>query len=562
MYVLPNDGFIFAFGAKFTDDSHCMNKSNNCSFRVIAMQPPVSRDQEFKDLFRTSTCQFESKLDSLSHVKCIKCFSVSLRFSEQIVQFPEKFTCLDCRKSNNWTAYPKSTLPIWIDKHNTIQYHVPKELADLREGEKLLIQQVSVYVPLQHLSYGQVGARGHIVSFPQDVFSICRTLPRLPHDVQAVKVIKNFKLNDGTISSKSFSIRRYKVMAALYWLKIYNKQYSDIEICEENLSWISNGEEQELPIAAWADLRDSVIENEDLGPSPEQVAEQLLTQGETLEPCYGVANEFNSNIPKQKDKSVVEALISAELQGKMVSIGKDSCVIHFPYVSPEPVSEYSETYLMEYAFPWLFPGGTGGYMSGKAPLPKLKDWLKKMMLYMDGRFDQDRLWAFFALNYSTRHSNQGSGNFFVKSFFENGPKTLDELQKQVSEGKLEWLERITYFSHIVTGSSAFWRARKREVFTWINYHADKGNGVPTFFITLSCAEYHWMDIEKLIIDKCHVAGIDPPDFTTGKSSKMDLAIYTIVFGSRFCMTSLILHTMLICMTDQFEFFCTCCKKKP
>jgi hypothetical protein len=40
--------------------------------------------------------------------------------------------------------------PIWIDKNKIIQYHVPKELADLGEGKKLLIQQVSVYVALQH----------------------------------------------------------------------------------------------------------------------------------------------------------------------------------------------------------------------------------------------------------------------------------------------------------------------------------------------------------------------------------------------------------------------------
>jgi hypothetical protein len=32
---------------------------------------------------------------------------------------------------------------------------------------------------------------------------------------------------------------------------------------------------------------------------------------------------------------------------------------------------------MEYAFPWLFPGGTGGYMSGWNPKPNLKDWLNR-----------------------------------------------------------------------------------------------------------------------------------------------------------------------------------------
>jgi hypothetical protein len=112
----------------------------------------------------------------------------------------------------------------------------------------LIIQQVSVYVPLQHLMYGQVGARGHIVSFPQNVLSVCKKLPCLPDHVQVVRVIKNFQLNNGTTSSKTFSIRRPVVMAALHWLKKFNKQYNEIDICEANLSWITNGDEQELPI--------------------------------------------------------------------------------------------------------------------------------------------------------------------------------------------------------------------------------------------------------------------------------------------------------------------------
>ena len=70
-------------------------------------------------------------------------------------------------------------MPVWTDSENVIQYSVPDELSCLREGERLLIQQISVYVPLHHLMYGQIGARGHIVSFPQDIASVCDTLPRL-----------------------------------------------------------------------------------------------------------------------------------------------------------------------------------------------------------------------------------------------------------------------------------------------------------------------------------------------------------------------------------------------
>jgi hypothetical protein len=104
-------------------------------------------------------------MDSLSHVKCIGCRSVTMRESHRSQWKGNQYTCDQCKV----LCYPEESLPIWFDKNNDVQYHVPAELAVLQEGEKLLIQQVSVYVPLQHLMYGQVGARGHIVSFPQNV---------------------------------------------------------------------------------------------------------------------------------------------------------------------------------------------------------------------------------------------------------------------------------------------------------------------------------------------------------------------------------------------------------
>jgi hypothetical protein len=39
-------------------------------------------------------------------------------------------------------------LPIWIDDNHNIHYELPHGLIILTEGEKLLIQQVSAYIPL------------------------------------------------------------------------------------------------------------------------------------------------------------------------------------------------------------------------------------------------------------------------------------------------------------------------------------------------------------------------------------------------------------------------------
>ena len=92
-------------------------------------------------------------------------------------------------------------LSIWYDKKGIVQYHLPEQLQCLREGEKLLIQQVAAYVPLLHLKDGQNGSRGHVCSFVQDISSVCTILPRLPDDIQFVKVVKKYLQEGGEIAS-------------------------------------------------------------------------------------------------------------------------------------------------------------------------------------------------------------------------------------------------------------------------------------------------------------------------------------------------------------------------
>ena len=52
------------------------------------------------------------------------------------------------------------------------------------------------------------------------------------------------------------------------------------------------------------------------------------------------------------------------------------------------------------------------------------------------------------------------------------------------------------------------------MYTWINHHIKAGHGPPTFFITLSCAEYLWPDIKRLIKERLTIAGLDVPDMET------------------------------------------------
>ena len=79
--------------------------------------------------------------------------------------------------------------------------------------------------------------------------------------------------------------------------------------------------------------------------------------------------------------------------------------------------------------------------------------------------------------------------------------TIEELQEKIREGDKQFISKIMYFSNKVRGSDSYWRMKRSEVYTWINHHIQQGNGAPSIFMTLSCAEYFWPDIQRLLLQK-------------------------------------------------------------
>jgi hypothetical protein len=139
-------------------------------------------------IFDETAQLFESNCQLLSHFCCEKCqmTGVTMRPS-----YKNQSVCTTCQALHANQENMNKDLPIWYDKQGVVQYNLPQQLKCLREGEKLLIQQVAAYVPLLHLKDGQIGSRGHVCSFVQDISSICTVLPRLPDNVQFVKIVKN-----------------------------------------------------------------------------------------------------------------------------------------------------------------------------------------------------------------------------------------------------------------------------------------------------------------------------------------------------------------------------------
>jgi hypothetical protein len=214
----------------------------------------------------------------------------------------------------------------------------------------------------------------------------------------------------------------------------------------------------------------------------------------------------------EEDRAIIDKL--KEACGTKIndshSLEKENPVLQFPVVSVIPEDEYDGIPIFSNAFPWLFPGGIGDInCSKKKENGYVQKWCSTMVHYFDGRFVKDATWCFYALNYLQRHNNNISGGFFVREFIKkNRPLNIDELKHQVTKGDYSFLDKLIYFSSKIRGSDSYWRLKKSQIYSWVYWHIEQGNGPPTLFITLSCAEYYWADIRKLLIERIAISGID------------------------------------------------------
>ncbi len=99
-----------------------------------------------------------------------------------------------------------------------------------------------------------------------------------------------------------------------------------------------------------------------------------------------------------------------------------------------------------------------------------------------------------------RRRNQSNGRFFVKKFCGDCPTSIEEMKERIAKETLLLSRNYNIFQILYLDLQAI-GVKKDEVHSWIRHHVEAGHGPPTFFITLSCAEYYWPDIFRLLQDR-------------------------------------------------------------
>lgn len=79
----------------------------------------------------------------------------------------------------------------------------PCELKDLTTIEQQLLCRISHYINIHLLRHGGIASRGHCVTFPQEINEPAQIVPRLPDEINIIKVRKQGKQE----TTKEFRIK-------------------------------------------------------------------------------------------------------------------------------------------------------------------------------------------------------------------------------------------------------------------------------------------------------------------------------------------------------------------
>ena len=453
-----------------------------------------------------SMLEFDCKNAMVHWFECEICKSKFLFNEKKIANRRRCDTCsTSAAKHRSQEEYllKNNFLPVWkLD--GKIQYHVPSELQGLSLGEKLLIQRYSTLLPLVHIYKGRLGTRGNSVSFDKDMNVVCNDLPRKRADL--IVVIKNYyDSKREEYKSQHFKIRRLKVINALKWLQKHHTGYHNINIKEEHLDWVGSSNEAYLGTDNVTHLEVQNLDNDKVGEDVETVAlkQTELSCMDGLISHNGVCNNIPTTWNDPDDSDLLKDIqkVADEHSDKAFD------TIEYPHISKEPIDEFNEPNLFANSYPWLFPGGLGDKsqaLSGtKNNDNQIRQWVQGLMRWHDGRFMRDEIFSFHLNNYQQRHMNNSSGLVFVKQFIEDSSISIKEIQDQIMSGDNSFISKLQYFAgQKIRGSDPYWRSMKTQVDEWIAYHLKENHGPPTLFLTFSCAEYWWKELEDLLYQRC------------------------------------------------------------
>ena len=255
------------------------------------------------------------------------------------------------------------------------------------------------------------------------------------------------------------AVRPDVVLNVLQYLKLSNVLYEDITLDESQIltNLISLEYEEEIPV---------IVESNN---------EQEDSENPLDETRLGGANE-----------TVLISTISTQFENETMTIA--------PGEGKKPMSLLNDKQCEELSHPWLFPTGKFGYK------------IEREINLTPNKYFNQRL-----LNYKQTFASEADYIFYVHSVYQQNNMTSrmniamqTVCSNQLTDGMLTGNYKETVQSFVanngaysfmstIKGTPAYWKKFLFQVLAMV-----KQIGLPTYFMTLSCADLRWVELPSII----------------------------------------------------------------
>ena len=409
-------------------------------------------------------------------------YSMQHLFTEKKSFDEKQYICKTCH-----SKLMKKQIPCQAVHNNLQTDEIPSELLILEKLEQILISQRIVFEKIIVMPKGQQRKiKGAICNVPVECDQTCNILPRPPQRSGIIMLKLKRKLQfRGHVYFQA--VRPQIILSALNWLKLNNPLYNSIAVDMNNIQPNLTSFSQEVSytnkevLAAAlnnSQCKQNCIENDNTTDDNEEQDDPL--------------NEFRTPTNETCLQSVIPDYPVTIEENDQVSIGNEIYSIA-PGENKHPVSFMTDKQCEELAFPVLFPKGKFGYTTDRDVKLSPVKYFNARLLHYSGRFATNPEYLFFAQFIIEQKKISDSINIALKKVYSQ-PVSANQLKCNAqSLQNLICQDQAYLFLRQIPGTPPYWQKFMYEVVAMV-----KQLGIPTWFMTLSCADLRWPELFQII----------------------------------------------------------------
>ncbi|CAM4985043.1 unnamed protein product [Rotaria socialis] len=487
-------------------NAHLLEVSDEHKDLIISNQSSTAQNSSGINIHTAEHDQSSSPLNS----PYFYCKNRIISYANGLSQQNRVSMCTVCQKC--YDSLSKKHIPKFSPANNMWLGDVPTELQGLTIPEEKLISLyrhnscvIKRHSPFHSTTTAQSALKGNCITFLQNIPNIVSSLPlRLDDLCEALKVIfVGARPPERIQLKKVLTVRKKKIIQALYWLKKHNLLYQNVDINLENIAQLPEDDVPEFLISTMEErIGDEEIPSERVGYIPDPLAYLMKSASSDTIPIN------NSGVLDVNGSTVSSDGITNYVLRKIKNDGRkgetDSENVYLIPHSSKPVNEYFNPKLLAGLYPTLFCYGHGSPEDQSCPVEiNLREHIRYLLSYNDRRFERNHSFIFVVFNLLQRRDACFHAQLIAtKPYFQATAHEIRSLNSKDIEMALDHISTRTYSSepnsvlkkllnHIKTiggrvMGSAYSRAALRT-----RIHALIFNlGLPSIFLTLNPADIH------------------------------------------------------------------------